>query len=280
MTVTFTPASDVTIEELVAAFNTGYAGYTVPVQLENDLMLRHIAQNNINLAASRLAHMDGEIVGVGLLARREQRGWIGGMGIHSAHRGQGIGRQLMNALLDSARSMALAQVQLEVIEGNDAAFNLYKSLGFEVTRRLLILQCVRLHDVDAAVPVRSIPAEEALHYYEEFHSVPNPWQRERESLQVLAAGMTGWLAGEDDHPVAYAIGHSSGRVVNLADVGFRIGEESTLRGLIAYVHRQQPGASAQLANLGEDDPSWPVLSTLGYEPSMSQFEMKIVLDQE
>lgn len=277
MAVTFTPASDVELDVLVEAFNTGYAGYTVPVQLENDLMLRHITQNNIDLTASRLAWLDDDIVGVGLLARREARGWIGGMGIHSAYRRQGIGRQLMNALLDSARELRLEQVQLEVIEGNDAAFNLYQSLGFEITRRLLILQCVRLHEVDSDVTVQRIPAEHALDYYDAFHTVPNPWQRERESLRVLVASMDGWLAGDADNPSAYAIGRSTGRVINLADVGFRDGEESALRGLIDYLHRQQPGASAQFANLGEDDPAWPVLSTLGYEPSMSQFEMKLRL---
>lgn len=275
--VTFTPASAIDFQALVEAFNNGYAGYTVPVQLEADLMQRHIRQNNIDLDASRVAQVGDEVVGVGLLARRGDQGWIGGMGVAVSHRRQGIGRQLMLALLDSAREMALRRVLLEVIEGNDAAYKLYLELGFQVTRRLLILQCVNLPAVTATVPVSMVPAAEALHFYDSFHSIPNPWQRQRESLQAFGSELMGWLAGDRENPLAYVVGRSTGRSVNLVDVGCKEDEAIALRALLAYVQKQQPGAPAQFTNLAEDDPAWPVMSTLKYEVTMSQFEMALDL---
>lgn len=277
MPVTFSPASEIPFDDLVDVFNTGYAGYTVPVQLETDLMRRHIAQNDINLDLSRVAWLDGELVGVGLLAQRDTRGWIGGMGVNSAYRRQGIGRQIMDELLTVAAAHHFTQVQLEVIEGNDAAYNLYESVGFKVTRRLLILQCVRLPTVATSTPVTTTTTEDALRHYHRLHTVSNPWQREPKSLYRQAEIMTAWLAGDADSPDAYVIGRNTGRVLHIADVAFRDGEGALLRALLAYIQRQQTGMTAQLPNLAEDDPAWPVLSTLGYEPSMSQFEMVRVL---
>lgn len=273
MAVTFSPASELEFDDLVEVFNTGYAGYTVPVRLETDLMRNHIIQNDIDLEASKVAWVGGELVGVGLLGRRDTRGWIGGLGVASEHRRQGIGRQLMQALLSTAQEIGLTQVQLEVIDDNVAAINLYRDLGFEITRLLHVLQCVQLPQVDVTVPVKSTTVEQALPYYDALHTVPNPWQRQRPALESLAPHLKAWLAGERDEPDAYAIGRSAGRGISLMDVGMREGEGATLRALLAYIQRQQPGAPVQLANLPEDDPAWPVMSTLRYEISMSQFEM-------
>ncbi|MBZ0296779.1 MAG: GNAT family N-acetyltransferase, partial [Anaerolineae bacterium] len=233
MAVTFSAASELDFDDLVEVFNTGYAGYTVPVRLEADLMHNHINQNDIDLEASKVAWVEGQLVGVGLLARRDTRGWIGGLGVASEHRRQGIGRQLMQALLHTARELGLTQVQLEVIDDNEAAVNLYRDLGFEIVRRLHILQCVQLPQVDVTVPVEMTTVDKALEYYDVLHEVPNPWQRQRPALETLAPHLKAWLAGEAGHPDAYAIGRSAGRGISLMDVGMREGEGASLRALLA-----------------------------------------------
>jgi ribosomal protein S18 acetylase RimI-like enzyme len=48
-------------------------------------------------------------------------------------RGQGIGRQLMNAVVDEARKRNCKRITLEVRKDNTKAQNLYQSLGFEAT---------------------------------------------------------------------------------------------------------------------------------------------------
>ena len=50
--------------------------------------------------------------------------------------GRGVGRQLLEALLDEARRRECAQIFLEVLDGNDSALALYDRAGFErVARR-------------------------------------------------------------------------------------------------------------------------------------------------
>ena len=46
---------------------------------------------------------------------------------------QGIGTQLMNALLEIAKSKEVQQIELEFIEGNTRARALYEKLGFRIT---------------------------------------------------------------------------------------------------------------------------------------------------
>jgi len=53
------------------------------------------------------------------------------IGVEPELQGSGIGRKLMNELLDVARRRGSEEVFLEVKDGNDSAIGLYQSLGFE-----------------------------------------------------------------------------------------------------------------------------------------------------
>lgn len=56
-----------------------------------------------------------------------------GISIRKEYQGQGVGRKLMEKLLDLADNwLMLIRVELGVLEDNEKAMNLYKSLGFEV----------------------------------------------------------------------------------------------------------------------------------------------------
>ena len=55
-----------------------------------------------------------------------------GMYVPHAHRGMGIGRDLVRSILDHARAqLQLVLVQLTVTEGNSGAQGLYERMGFE-----------------------------------------------------------------------------------------------------------------------------------------------------
>ena len=54
-----------------------------------------------------------------------------GMGILPAHRGCGVGRQLLHAALDAARAKGFERVGLEVYTWNGRAVQLYEAAGFE-----------------------------------------------------------------------------------------------------------------------------------------------------
>ena len=71
-----------------------------------------------------------------MLGIRGDEGWIGGMGVATAHRRAGIGEALMRAVLDEAQARRVRRVRLEVLEPNDAARLLYEKLGFRRVRDL------------------------------------------------------------------------------------------------------------------------------------------------
>ncbi|WP_353826766.1 ribosomal protein S18-alanine N-acetyltransferase [Agromyces sp. SYSU T0242] len=67
----------------------------------------------------------------GLLAPRGSgQGDIQTIAVHPAHRGAGLGRALMHALIDEARRRGASELFLEVRADNPVARSLYVSLGF------------------------------------------------------------------------------------------------------------------------------------------------------
>ncbi|UZJ58510.1 GNAT family N-acetyltransferase [Pseudomonas sp. KU26590] len=80
----------------------------------------------------------GRLLGVaGLSVERRKKArhksTLFGMYVPHAHRGKGIGHDLVHSVLEHARTQPqLVLVQLTVTEGNSGAQNLYERMGFEV----------------------------------------------------------------------------------------------------------------------------------------------------
>ena len=78
-----------------------------------------------------------ELVGVAGLRfqqrpRTRHKAWLFGMYVLSEHRARGLGRRLVEAVLDGARARdGVELIQLTVSESNMAARGLYESCGFE-----------------------------------------------------------------------------------------------------------------------------------------------------
>lgn len=56
--------------------------------------------------------------------------------VRDGQRGKGLGRQLMQALIDQARAEGLHMMVAAVTAGNDASIRLHEALGFEITARM------------------------------------------------------------------------------------------------------------------------------------------------
>lgn len=67
-----------------------------------------------------------------LAEKAHHKGYIWGMYVAPEARGMGLGKALMQALLDKLKAMlGMAQVALSVTDGNEPALALYRSCGFE-----------------------------------------------------------------------------------------------------------------------------------------------------
>ncbi|WP_299076079.1 GNAT family N-acetyltransferase [uncultured Fretibacterium sp.] len=84
-----------------------------------------------------VAEVDGRVVGMAglvipFMARQRHTAGVGIM-VHTDYQGRGIGRALMESLLDIADNwLMLKRVELSVFTDNERAVRLYESLGFVV----------------------------------------------------------------------------------------------------------------------------------------------------
>lgn len=60
-----------------------------------------------------------------------EEGQITNVAVEESHRGMGVGRQLMEKLLEMGRREGYTEFVLEVRMSNETAISLYKTLGFE-----------------------------------------------------------------------------------------------------------------------------------------------------
>ncbi|MGB5555781.1 MAG: GNAT family N-acetyltransferase [Flavobacteriaceae bacterium] len=76
------------------------------------------------------------IIGIAMMALYKvisgHKGMIEDVVVHSDHRGKGIGRKLMEALLEAAKNQKLDEVLLFSGHHRKQAISLYKSLGFQL----------------------------------------------------------------------------------------------------------------------------------------------------
>jgi ribosomal protein S18 acetylase RimI-like enzyme len=91
------------------------------------------------------AEVDGEVIGHLWLSVHSPedvtgQGWIFDIEVDDAHRGQGLGRQLMLAALDKAKALGCTSIKLNVFGGNDVAIRLYQSLGFRTAQMQMTKQ--------------------------------------------------------------------------------------------------------------------------------------------
>ena len=73
------------------------------------------------------------LVGFGIMGFGDERAHLVLLAVQPAHRRRGIGRSLVDWLLESARTAGIASVHLELRAGNEAGRRFYRALGFSET---------------------------------------------------------------------------------------------------------------------------------------------------
>lgn len=107
----------------------------------------------------RVAECRGRVVGYGIVAMGAGEAHVLNICIHDSLRGRGVGRQMLNLLIDRSREAGMQDVFLEVRPSNLHAIALYQSIGFiEVGRRTGYYQAVGGRE-DALVLKLSIPVK-------------------------------------------------------------------------------------------------------------------------
>jgi ribosomal-protein-alanine N-acetyltransferase len=87
----------------------------------------------VQCARSLIAEIDGQVVGYILFWLLAEEIDIHNLAVHTAFRRCGIGRALLDRVVDQAQARGSLRVTLEVRRSNLPAQQLYKSFGFSTT---------------------------------------------------------------------------------------------------------------------------------------------------
>jgi GNAT superfamily N-acetyltransferase len=116
------------------AFKSIHDRHAFPLDIPNIELARHIigsfisGKNFYGVAA----RVDGRLVGSNFISCTDPIGGVGPITVDPACDGRGVGRALMNAILDYARLKGMEQVRLQQDSFNTKSLSLYASLGFDV----------------------------------------------------------------------------------------------------------------------------------------------------
>ena len=291
-------ADQLSIEELAAAFNHTFAGYQVSITQTAASLQSMIEVDDIQLHSSLVVRTtSGEDAGIGLLAVRGRRGWVGGMAVAPAWRRRGVGAWLIAEVLAQASALRLEMVELEVLEENAAAHHLYQRAGFEDMRLLAVfggplapppaLASGSSAAADRSVPITPIEAEDALRRFEAFHQVPAAWQRQRAALLHMAPRLDGLaLWGRDDTGgtdgvEAYLLSVRSGEGYVVMDFGSSAPSQAErvtqAKLLLRQLLHTSPEATLRVINVPPEDTLGDALASLGCPIILRQHEMRIRL---
>lgn len=168
---------------------------------------RHVLGGLLRHSFVVAAVEDGRVVGSNAIQMHDRVAGIGPISVALDTQGRGIGRLLMQAVIDEARARGHEEMRLHQDLFNMASLGLYATLGFVVREPVVVMQA---RPVEAADPtVRDlvpddIAACEALCRKNYGHS------RGREVLGLLRAGMRPRVREMEGRIVAYQAGGFGG----------------------------------------------------------------------
>lgn len=139
------------------------------------LQLR-IERDHVDLDES-FVYFDGEKpAGILLIGRRGDLSRIGAIGIGPTIRGRGFGRSVMLDALKAAKARGDRKLILEVINTNERARDLYLSLGFVISRKLVGFGRSRKLAAPEVTPAEECDLKTAAAMFAKFADADPSWQ--------------------------------------------------------------------------------------------------------
>lgn len=191
------PASDYPTPDLGQLMNLSFEEYIVPIRLDESQFQNMLRKDAIDLPSSRVLLVEGEPAGIALIARRGslRTSRLAAMGLKKELRGQGLGKQFMEKLIQDARERKDQAMVLEVIEQNEPAVRLYQGCGFESVRRLIGL----IHQdakQDAKSNFQEVGLQEMGGLISQHGLSDLPWQLSGETIALMDASARAYRHGE------------------------------------------------------------------------------------
>lgn len=138
------------LEALKAITAASFGGVAIDRNIEDkfgivgghDWIWRKLRHIDNDVAGENAQHVfvweeDGRVVGyvTGRVDHDSKIGWIPNLAVDGAHRSKGIGRKLLEFLLDHFKRQGMECAKIETLEQNSVGSGFYPSLGFEEVAR-------------------------------------------------------------------------------------------------------------------------------------------------
>jgi GNAT superfamily N-acetyltransferase len=203
----FKMLSECTIEEAVIAWNRGFEGYFVKIEMTPQSFMNRVISEGISLDLSRVLFDENEPIAIILNGFRitkagKKIAWNGGTGVAPAYRGKGSSKLLMEETMRIYHDEGVDIATLEAIKENEKAIRLYEKYGYQITDRLVYLNGVLKQSENTPVPIISKPIRpeqlQMIPFYNENVSWQCQWQSAKEGEAQI-------YHDENQNPLGYSL---------------------------------------------------------------------------
>ncbi len=271
------------INEIHHAFKEAFCDYAEPLSLSRDQLNQMITRRGYQAALSFGAYAEDKIVGFTLngsgIWNNQQTAYDTATGVVKSHRQQGVASRIFEVSLPVLSEHGISQYLLEVIKVNAKAIDLYKKMGFEITREfdywVSPVEQLQGHSIstDAGFSVVSVNNPN-WNQYQEFWDFQPSWQNSVDSISRKLDRFLCLEVLEKDRVVAYGImEQGTGDLPQLA-----VHPDYRRKGLGTELVNCLLGAAKpeHLKVINTSTESLPMksfLQYLGLNPGYGQFEM-------
>jgi len=275
----------VPFEVLYECFLEAFGDYLVKINLTAEDFRSVNIMRGVDYSASLGVFEDGKLFGFTLNGLGRWGGlftaYDAGTAVLKKARGRGYSTSVFGKLVPLLKARGVENYLLEVIDGNDGAFRLYKKLGFDVKRRFV---CMKLAAGEiksgraAAVEIKDIPVsgwEKLFNAAEDDGALSPSWQNSRDSIMRACGRFTVKAVFENGRPVAYgAVAPASGNMPQLwvksSERGRGIG--SAIFSSVASAAGEKALSCVNIDESGEE--ALRFLAARGFSETVRQYEME------
>jgi len=278
------PANTYGFETLAQIYNEARTDYIVPMPMNARRMEEYVRFYDVVLSASFISLNDAdEESGIAMLGWRGQRAWITRLGVIPERRGSKVGQTLTEALLDSGRGRGATLCQLEVIEGNEPAHRLFVKLGFEETRRLLVMRRPpsargATGILNVGIEIEALDASAIAAQLQRRTDAPS-WLDETASL-LNAGSLQGFRIDHQDGRFAWIVYRLVSTPVTpqlvrqkLSHFVLDSSDPDMTYDLLRALHQRHPQVDTEVENMPADSSHWASFQRVGYVQSFRRIEM-------
>lgn len=265
------------LDDLVAAQNEMFSDYIIQIHSSREFFLDFLRSVGGKLGNVILALDDEKIVGYVNPVIDGREAWIGGVGVIPSHRRRGIATMLMKEAEEFVRKQRVERILLEVIEGNDRAYDMYLKLGYKVTRKFLTAEGKPEQFTGFEVMPRKATLGEILPMHETAYA-DSCWQK-RKLAGIAQAARAAECYKVDGGFVLVRIVQTTGFIPFLGVVPAKRGRGvGTSLAKFALNRLQELGAfKVSLYNVNEDEATIRLMDKFDFAVTLKQMEMLKVL---